>query len=119
RGRVRGAWRGGRVVVRDRLWAERERCWRLIVEPAWSQIRLVLEADATYRARRLASGGFNELFADLHPNLRFADGTLTIREMLGRWDVDPPGPGLLLVPPVFTVKPVPPMRAPEPPALPL
>jgi DNA-binding transcriptional ArsR family regulator len=110
-------WRDDPLTIRDRLCDELERYWHVIVSPVWPQIRLVLEADATYRARRLASGGFNELFVDLHPNLRFADGVLTIREMLGRWDVDAAGRGLLLAPSVFTVKPVPPMSAHEPPAL--
>jgi DNA-binding transcriptional ArsR family regulator len=110
-------WREDPVTIRDRLCDELERYWQLIVEPVWPQLRLVLEADATYRARRLASGGFNELFADLHPNLRFKDGVLTIREMLGRWDADAAGRGLLLVPSAFTIKPVPPMSAHEPPAL--
>jgi hypothetical protein len=44
--------------------------------PSWSQMRLVLEADMTYRARQLAAGGARLLFADMHPNLRWSDGVL-------------------------------------------
>src|ERR1700754_2353339 len=72
-------WRDDPLTIRDALCDELERFWHLIVEPVWAQLRLLLEADATYRARRLASGGFNELFADLHPHPTFKDGRLPIR----------------------------------------
>ena len=41
-------------------------------------MRAVLEADIAYRARQLAVGGTARLFADLHRDLRWHDGLLTL-----------------------------------------
>jgi hypothetical protein len=101
------------LALRDALCDLLERYWEVALEPHWPQMRLVLEADATYRARRLAAGGFRLLFADLHPNVRFQDGVLSIEDMIGRHDVDAAGHGMLLLPSLFTIKPVPPMSADE------
>ena len=94
-----------------------QRYWELTLEPAWPRMRLVLEADMTYRARRLATGGARLLFADMHPNVQWRDGELRISQMLGRWRVPAAGRGLLLIPSVFEYKPVPPLVATEPPSL--
>jgi DNA-binding transcriptional ArsR family regulator len=91
--------------------------WDLAIRPAWPQMRLVLEADMTYRARRLAVGGARLLFADMHPNLRWHDGVLHIDKMIGRHHVTASGRGLLLVPSVFAHKPAPPVSPEEPPML--
>jgi len=77
----------------------------------------VLEADTTYRARQLATGGARLLFADLHPNLRWRDGVLHIDQMIGQHHVAVSGQGLLLVPSLFAYKPVPPLNPKEPPWL--
>jgi DNA-binding transcriptional ArsR family regulator len=47
-----------------------------LVAPHWDRIRAVLDADIAYRARQLATGGAERLFADLHPDLRWQDGKL-------------------------------------------
>ncbi|MBP2326734.1 hypothetical protein JOF56_007119 [Kibdelosporangium banguiense] len=91
------------------------RYWKAAIAPVWRQIRLLLEADMTYRARRLATGGARLLFADLHPNVRWHDGTLHIDKMIGKHSVSVSGRGLLLLPSLFAYKPVPPMGADEPP----
>ena len=67
--------------------------WRLAVEPVWPRLRLLLEADMTYRARRLATGGARQLFADMHPNVRWQDGVLSIDKMIGRWHAAAGRPG--------------------------
>ena len=54
----------------------------------WPQMRLLLEADMTYRARQLAMGGARLLFADMHPNLRWRDGVLHIGQMISRHTVE-------------------------------
>ncbi|MEV0837980.1 DUF5937 family protein [Actinocatenispora sera] len=85
-----------------RLAAVTEQAWRALVAPDWPRIRTVLEADIAHRARKLAVGGLQALFADLHPRLRFVDDTLSVltadgtprrQELAGR--------GLLLMPSVF------------------
>ncbi|MFI7072615.1 hypothetical protein [Micromonospora sediminicola] len=50
-------------VICDRL----HRYWEAAIKP--TGIRLVLEADTTYRARQLPVGGARLPFADMHPNL--------------------------------------------------
>ncbi len=93
------------------------RYWQTAVAPIWSQLRLVLEGDTTYRARQLATGGAHLLFADIHPNVRWRDGVLSIAEMVGDHTVAAAGRGLLLTPSIFASKPVPPLDPGEPPAL--
>ncbi|MEV7420131.1 ArsR family transcriptional regulator [Streptomyces sp. NPDC089919] len=99
------------AALRDTLCELLRRYWRVAIEPAWPRMRLLLEADMTYRARRLAVGGARSLFTDMHPDLRWADGTLHIDKMNGRFRVAAAGRGLLLVPSVFAHKPAPPVTA--------
>ncbi|GAB3157822.1 DUF5937 family protein [Amycolatopsis stemonae] len=47
-----------------------------LVAPHWPRIRAVLDADVAHRARTLAAGGAERLFAGLHPDLRWRDGRL-------------------------------------------
>ncbi|HEX3786165.1 MAG TPA: ArsR family transcriptional regulator [Pseudonocardiaceae bacterium] len=91
--------------------------WRLAVEPVWPRMRRLLEADMTYRARRLATGGARLLFADIHPNVSWRDGVLSISKMIGSWHTGAAGRGLLLMPSVFAHKPAPPVSAAEPPTM--
>src|SRR5512142_790288 len=84
--------------------AELGECHDRLVAPYWERIRPVLEADIAYRAGLLAGGGARSLFSDLHPDLHWSGGTLTLADtdqgppvfkvMLGR-------DGVVLVPSVF------------------
>ncbi|MET9700848.1 ArsR family transcriptional regulator [Streptomyces sp. NPDC006529] len=105
------------AALRDRVCDLLLRYWEIAVAPLWPQVRLVVEADMTYRARRLAMGGARLLFADMHPSLRWQDGVLYIDKMIGRHRVRAAGRGLLLVPSVFAHKPAPPVSAEEAPSL--
>jgi DNA-binding transcriptional ArsR family regulator len=70
-----------------------------LIAPHWARIRAVLDADIAYRARQLAAGGAQRLFADLHPDLHWHDGRLTLE----RWRSDRTvnlGPGGLVLLPV-------------------
>jgi DNA-binding transcriptional ArsR family regulator len=60
--------------------AELGECHERLVRPHWERIRPVLEADIAYRAGLLAGGGARSLFSDLHPDLRWSQGTLTIND---------------------------------------
>jgi hypothetical protein len=75
--------------------------WRRALAPHWPRIRALLEGDVLYRARQLADGGAQRLFADIHPELRFADDTLFI-DMPFDGHADLAGRGLLFVPSAFT-----------------
>ncbi|MFG3707022.1 ArsR family transcriptional regulator [Micromonospora sp. NPDC047670] len=105
------------LALRDAICDHLQRYWDAAIGPSWPQLRLVLEADMTYRARQLAVGGARLLFADMHPNLRWHEGVLHIDKMIGRHRVAAAGRGLLLVPSVFSHKPAPPVSAEEPPWL--
>jgi DNA-binding transcriptional ArsR family regulator len=70
------------------------------VAPHWPRIRAVLDADIGYRARRLAAGGAELLFADLHPDLRWRDGRLLADRRGGDRVVTAPGAGGLVLLPV-------------------
>jgi DNA-binding transcriptional ArsR family regulator len=60
--------------------AELAECHERLVMPHWERIRPVLDADIVYRAGLLAGGGARSLFSDLHPDLRWSQGTLTIND---------------------------------------
>jgi DNA-binding transcriptional ArsR family regulator len=60
--------------------AELAECYERLVMPHWERIRPVLDADIVYRAGLLADGGARSLFNDLHPDLRWSQGTLTIND---------------------------------------
>ncbi|WP_214415501.1 ArsR/SmtB family transcription factor [Sphaerisporangium fuscum] len=103
--------------LRDSVCELLRQYWDLAIRPRWPQMRLVLEADMTYRARRLAVGGARLLFADMHPNLRWHDGVLHVDKVMGGYRTEASGRGLLLVPSVFAHKPAPPVSPEEPPLL--
>ncbi|MFD7256944.1 ArsR family transcriptional regulator [Streptomyces sp. NPDC059874] len=105
------------IALRDTICELLHHYWRLAIQPAWPAMRLVLEADMTYRARQLAVGGARRLFADMHPNLRWDGGTLHVDNVLGDFHIPAAGRGLLLVPSVFAHKPAPPVTADQPPGL--
>ncbi|MFE2063701.1 ArsR family transcriptional regulator [Streptomyces sp. NPDC059467] len=103
--------------LRDAICEVLRRYWEVAIEPMWPKMRLVLEADMTYRARQLALGGARLLFADMHPNLRWQGGELYIDKIISRHRVMASGRGLLLLPSVFAHKPAPPVSQDEPPSL--
>ncbi|MFE5538212.1 ArsR family transcriptional regulator [Streptomyces sp. NPDC056519] len=105
------------LALRDAVCDLLRRYWEIAVEPMWPRMRLLLEADMTYRARQLAVGGARLLFAGMHPNLRWHDGVLHIGQMISGHRVRASGRGLLLVPSVFAHKPAPPVSPDEPPTL--
>ncbi|GAA1596997.1 MULTISPECIES: ArsR/SmtB family transcription factor [Streptomyces] len=109
------------TALRDTLCELLHRYWEIAVRPVWPQIRLVAEADMTYRARQLARGGARLLFADMHPQLRWEDagsrGFLRIHRTIGGYEAKACGRGLLLVPSVFAHKCAPPVGPDEPPSL--
>lgn len=91
-----------------------ERYWHEALEPVWPQMRLVLDADTTYRARRLATDGAREVFADIHPNVSWHDGVLRISGLFRAQRNKIAGRGLLLMPSLFVPKPTPPLITDEP-----
>jgi len=76
------------------------RTWESLIEPVWRQVRGLLDADVGFQTRRLAEGGLDRLFAELHPRLRWNNGVLT-REYGDDDHRDLTGEGLVLVPSAF------------------
>ncbi|MGC0315338.1 ArsR/SmtB family transcription factor [Kitasatospora acidiphila] len=105
------------IALRDAICEVLIHYRQLAIAPSWPRLRLLLEADMTYRARQLALGGARLLFADMHPNLRWQDGELRIGQMLCTHRVSAAGRGLLLVPSAFAHKPAPPLGPETPPRL--
>ena len=66
--------------VLDHIAAELEHCHDRLVSPHWDRMRPVLDADIGYRGALLASGGARALFGDMHPDLRWSAGTLTMTD---------------------------------------
>ena len=83
------------------LAAELRRAHDRLVAPHWSRIRAVLDADVAYRARQLATGGLERLFADLHPELGFVDGRLVLSTAGRDREVNRVPGGLVLMPVVL------------------
>lgn len=74
--------------------------WTTLVEPVWPRVRALLDADVAFQTRRLAEGGLDRLFAELHPMLRWQDNVLTrVRGDDDHRDLD--GEGLVLMPSAF------------------
>jgi DNA-binding transcriptional ArsR family regulator len=88
------------VAARERLGGLLERCWRVLLAPSWERIRDLLDGDIAFRARRLADGGLERMFADLDPSIRFEGDTLEVGGR-GRGHRDLAGEGLVLMPSVF------------------
>jgi DNA-binding transcriptional ArsR family regulator len=84
----------------ERLAAVLLEYWARAIEPFWEDLRGVLEDDIAHRARLLTAGGPIEVFADLHPDARWADGGLLVDRPAAA-DVDLGGRGLQLVPSAF------------------
>ena len=74
--------------------------WTTLVEPVWPQVRALLDADVAFQSRRLAEGGLDRLFGELHPMLRWQGNVLTrVRGEDDHRDLD--GEGLVLMPSAF------------------
>jgi DNA-binding transcriptional ArsR family regulator len=74
--------------------------WHELVEPAWPELRELLERDVAYRARRLAEGGHARLFVDLSP-LVALDGRRLRVQQRSTATIELGPTGLLLSPSAF------------------
>ncbi len=79
-------------------------CYAELIAPYWTRVRRILEADITYRAGLLAVGGAERLFADLHDEVRWSGGELTVHHSRAPYAPEPLtllGHGMVLCPSVF------------------
>jgi DNA-binding transcriptional ArsR family regulator len=84
--------------------AELAECHDRLIVPHWERIRSVLDADIAYRGGLLAGGGARSLFSDLHPDLKWSGGTLTLYDAAegpSRFRITLGPDGVVLMPSVF------------------
>jgi len=74
--------------------------WNRALAAHWPRVRALLEGDVLYRARQMADGGAERLFADVDPTVRFTDGVLRI-DKRAQQTLDLEERGLLFVPSAF------------------
>jgi len=74
--------------------------WDRALAVHWPRVRALLEGDVLYRARQMADGGAERLFADVDPTVRFTDGVLRI-DKRAQQTLDLEERGLLFVPSAF------------------
>lgn len=87
---------GLRTVV-----SQLRRWFNLALGEHWLRIRALLQADISYRARRLSIGGTQALFSQLHPSVRWHEGGRLDLAIAYEAPVALDQRGLLLVPSVF------------------
>lgn len=75
--------------------------WQAAIEPVWSRLAGLLDAEVGYRADQLTSGGIVRLLGNLHPELEYAEDALRILWPTWQSQSRLDGAGVLLVPCVF------------------
>jgi DNA-binding transcriptional ArsR family regulator len=91
---------GDPAAVRDLLAAMLGRAWSALIEPWWPRLRDVLDADITYRARRLADAGVAAVLSELDPKVSWKDGAVRFGIADSR-EIDLSGTDLVLIPSVI------------------
>jgi DNA-binding transcriptional ArsR family regulator len=91
---------GDPAQARDVLAEMLQRAWSALVEPWWPRLRGVLDADITFRARRLANAGAAATLNDLDPKISWHDGVMRFASTAHE-DLDLRGTELVLIPSVF------------------
>jgi DNA-binding transcriptional ArsR family regulator len=89
-------------TVRDRVADLLERAWSALVQPWWGQVRDVLDADITYRARQLADEGIAATLARLDRRVRWQDDDHLLIEIGASGQGSVADQGLVLLPSVFS-----------------
>ncbi|MEU4238167.1 DUF5937 family protein [Actinoplanes sp. NPDC026619] len=84
-----------------RLAAEIEAYWKVAIAPDWPRMRALLDADVQRRARRLAEAGSAAILNDLHPQVTWQAGHLSIDQPHCTAPDVPHGTGLVLIPSIF------------------
>ena len=93
---------GDPARARDTLAGMLEVAWTALVEPWWPRLRDVLDADITYRARRMANAGIAAAIGELSKYLSLSpDGVLRFDPPGKPLELDLSGRELVLVPSVF------------------
>lgn len=84
-----------------RLATEVQAYWQAAIDPNWSRLAGLLDAEIDYRADQLTSGGIVRLLGNLHPEVEYAEDALRILWPTWQSRTRLDGAGVLLVPSVF------------------
>lgn len=85
----------------ERLVGEVELYWQLTLARHWPRMQEIVEADILYRARQLALGGAEMLFAELDPNIVYQDFELRFKKKHGQ-DYAVESDRVILIPLIFS-----------------
>nr|CEL13339.1 putative transcriptional regulator [Kibdelosporangium sp. MJ126-NF4] len=75
--------------------------WEGAIGPYWPRMRALLDGDILYRARRITEGGADLVLRDLHPDVAWKSGELSVSRRRYHDTRSVRDRGLLLVPSVF------------------
>ncbi len=78
-----------------------EEVWEAVMAPHWGQLRRLLQADVTRRARQLAETGISDMIGQLHERVTWEAGRVRVRMRIWSEEVHCQGSGLMLVPTVL------------------
>ena len=92
---------GDPAAVRDLLADMLRRAWSALIEPWWPRLRDVLDADITYRARRLADAGVAATSTSSTRSVSWQDGALRFAHRRHAGDRPVRYRDLVLIPSVF------------------
>lgn len=93
RDRIRASPEAATIRIADTL----QTYWDIALAPHWPRILRLLEADVLWRSQRLAGGGLQDLFEDLHESVTLDGDRLTAADPYD-WTGELTGFGLTLVP---------------------
>ncbi len=82
-------------ILEELTWA-----WNELLAPFWSQVHELIDADIAYRSRQSSRMGLGQALMDLHPDVGWRDGTITV-EHSDDITVDLAGQGLTLMPSAY------------------
>ncbi|MFF8941836.1 ArsR/SmtB family transcription factor [Streptomyces sp. NPDC014864] len=99
---VKQAMRRGGAYVARQMTDEMRRYWELAFAPHWEAARSALDAEVDRCAGVLARHGAARLFNSLHPDIRWANGTVRVES---RFQIALPAPLVILVPSLIAPAP--------------
>ncbi|MFE5402909.1 ArsR/SmtB family transcription factor [Streptomyces sp. NPDC056580] len=99
---VRRAMARGGAYVAGQAANEMRLYWELVFAPHWETARSALDAEVERCAGVLARQGAARLFNSLHPDVRWADGTLLVES---RFQIALPVPLVIVVPSLVAPRP--------------